>query len=156
MDKHKIINELIVLVQDELQKAEEAFASTNALATEGDVKQESKYDTRGIEAGYLAGAQKKRVEELKFDLHKLEELLHFEFKQTDEVVLGSIVTVDMGKMKRTYFISPSFGGVHLNEQGRDLHVITPVSPVGEAMLGLNEGDEFEFDSSKNYTILKIN
>lgn len=140
----------------ELTLADEAFHSTNALATEGDVKQESKYDTRGIEAGYLAGAQKKRVEELKLDLHKLEEFLSFDLKKHDEVVLGSLVSLDMGKEQRVYFVSPSFGGVQLEFSSTLIHVITPVSPMGEAMLGLTVGDEVELDSTKIYTILKIN
>ncbi len=140
----------------ELARADEAFHSTNALATEGDVKQESKYDTRGIEAGYLAGAQKKRVEELKLDLHKLEEFLSFDLKQHNEVILGSLVTIDMGKEERTYFVSPSFGGVQLQFGSVIVHVVTTISPMGEAMLGLSEGDELELDPTKIYTILKIN
>lgn len=156
MDKHKIIDELITLVERELQKAEEAFTSTNSLATEGDVKQESKYDTRGIEAGYLAGAQKKRVEELKLDLHKLEELKHFQFKESSEVILGSIVKVQMEQGTRLYFVSPSFGGVHLKLGADLIYVVTVISPIGEAMMGLSEGDEFELDSEKIYTVLTIN
>lgn len=156
MDKHLIVQKLIHLVEQELKGVEEAFSSTNSLATEGDVKQESKYDTRGIEAGYLAGAQKKRVEELKFDLHKLEEFKHLEFKPSSEVILGSLVTVDLGQLKRLYFVSPSFGGVQIQMNEELIYVITVASPMGEAMMGLSQGDEFELDSQKVYSILMIN
>lgn len=96
------------------------------------------------------------MEELKLDLHKLEELKHFEFKESSEVILGSIVKVQMDQGTRLYFVSPSFGGVHL-KLGQDLiYVVTVISPIGEAMMGLSEGDEFELDSEKIYSVLTIN
>lgn len=154
--KIKIVEELVKLNKIELIKAEEVYNSTNLLATEGDVKQESKYDTRGIEASYLAGAQKKRVEELKFDLHKLEDFMAFAFKPSDEVVLGSLVEIDMGKEIRLYFMTPAFGGIQLYLDHKPIFIISTVSPMGEAIIGLSEGDEFELDPTKRYSILKVN
>ncbi len=151
-----MIDELINLATSELKSAEEAFEATNSLATEGDVKQESKYDTRGIEAGYLAGAQKKRVEELKLDIHRLEEMKNLDLAPQSEIILGSIVTIDFGGGERTYFVTSSFGGVQLKVGGQLVHVITTASPIGEEMLGLSAGDEFELDPKKVYSVLKIN
>ena len=155
MDKYKIVEELVKLANAELIKAEEAYNSTNMMATEGDMKQESKYDTRGIEAAYLAGAQKKRVEELKLDLRKLEDFLGFEFKKNDEVVLGSIVEVNMGKEVRRYFVAPAFGGIQLHIGDESVYVISLISPMGDAMLGLSEDEEFELDPTKKYIVNKI-
>ena len=68
MNKSEILLKLEELLLENIQKAEEVYRSSYEYTTKGDIKSDGKYDTRGTEAGYLAGAQKKRVEELKSDL----------------------------------------------------------------------------------------
>ena len=71
MNKDDILIKLEGLLLEKIQKAEEVYQSSYEYTTKGDVKSDGKYDTRGTEAGYLAGAQKKRMEELKNDLNRL-------------------------------------------------------------------------------------
>ena len=72
--KQQIKTILLDKVKEQLKNAELAAASSKSLSTEGDLKSDGKYDTRGIEAGYLAGAQAKRVEELKQEIELLESI----------------------------------------------------------------------------------
>ena len=89
--KKKIIEELLLKVRTELSALESASKSAKAYVTDGDIKSDGKYDTRGIEAGYLAGAQEKRVEELKLELQMLEEIPIRDFSKGEEVGIGSLV-----------------------------------------------------------------
>lgn len=61
--KKRIVDTLINKVKEDIKQAEAASDSASEYVKEGDIKSDGKYDTRGIEAGYLAGAQQRRVEE---------------------------------------------------------------------------------------------
>lgn len=71
LDKKVILDHLIDNLKKELIEVETAAHSSRDLATADDLKSEGKYDTRAIEASYLAGAQAKRVEEIKLDIQLL-------------------------------------------------------------------------------------
>jgi len=66
--KRQILEYLKARAQKDLDEAQNAALNAESFKFEDSMKQEGKYDTRSIEAGYLAGAQKKRVEELKQEL----------------------------------------------------------------------------------------
>ena len=74
MDKRFIISEILKVVTAQYDHALEVVASSDQLIKSGDLKAESKWDTRAIEAGYLASAQKKRLKELEMELISLKNL----------------------------------------------------------------------------------
>lgn len=156
--KEKIIQELIVRVRAELGKAEDVLKSTSSFKHEGDMKQESKYDTRSIEAGYLAGAQAKRVEELKLELQQIEEIPLRDFKMGEEIALGAIVELQLEGKTRNYFISSTAGGSMVSIDGHDVLIISIFSPIGHAALGNRVGDEFELDTKsgkRTYSVISL-
>jgi transcription elongation GreA/GreB family factor len=59
--------------------------------------------------------------------------------------LGSIVELESGEGGKTLFIAPAGAGEELSGPGGDgyLHVVTPVSPLGRALLGKKVGDAVE-------------
>ncbi|MBK7857034.1 MAG: GreA/GreB family elongation factor [Archangiaceae bacterium] len=59
--------------------------------------------------------------------------------------LGSIVEVEDGEAGKTLFIAPAGAGEELTGPDGDgfLHVVTPVSPLGRALLGRKVGDVVE-------------
>ena len=65
MNKKKLISYLAEKIAQELTAITEAAKNTYDVATHEDNKPENKYDTRGLEASYLAGAQAKRVVDMK-------------------------------------------------------------------------------------------
>ena len=73
--KEQILSELIGKMKAEMTALEAAAKSNKDFATDQEFKAESKYDTRSLEAGYLASAEAKRVEELKLDIQMLEEVI---------------------------------------------------------------------------------
>ena len=67
------------------------IAKESKEGTTGDeVKQEGKYDTRAIEAGYLAGAQARRAQEIRIELVRLDNFQQERESTHLNISLGSI------------------------------------------------------------------
>ena len=146
MQKKEILKKLIENVQAELKILKAAYDSTHSLMTAPDMKSEGKYDTRGIEAGYLAGAQKVRVSELEGEIGMLEEMNVRELGPGEEVAIGALVELEFNGMVKKYFISPTAGGTMIESNGEAILVISVFSPIGIEVLQLKAGDEFELET----------
>jgi len=155
LNKKLILDTLIENLKKELSEVESAANSTRDLATADDLKSEGKYDTRAIEASYLAGAQAKRVEEIKLDIQMLEET---ELQNTPKLQMGSLALIEHNGQKRYYFLTSTSGGTMLTIDGQPVLVISVFSPLGSEALGLTKGESFEVETPKetrNYTILEV-
>ena len=64
-------------------------------------------------------------------------------KVTKKVGIGSLVTTKAG----IFFISTSLGRIEMD--GNPIFIISPVSPIAQAMLDLTSGDGFEFNEKKD-------
>lgn len=156
IDKKLIINDLVARLQKELKEVEEAAASARELATHSESKQEGKYDTRSIEAGYLAGAQAKRAEEIKLDIQMLEDL-DIESKP-DQLQLGSLGLIRHNKAEKFYFLSSTAGGTIVDVNGQGILIISVFSPIGDAAIGMKVGESFEVETPREireYKVLQI-
>ena len=144
--KKKIRDELVLKLETELQEIESAALSSRAYAIQDDLKQEGKYDTRAIEASYMASAQQARVDELKLDLQMIKEL-EVE-KNSKSVELGSLVQIEQNNKMTFMFISSALGGSVLNVDNQIILVISVFSPIGSEALTLQKGDRFEVETPK--------
>ena len=92
------------------------------------------------------------VEQVKFLRSMLSENL-----RGAAISAGSLIQLeDRSGGERCLFLAPYGGGQSLNVRGITVVVVTPSSPLGHALLGKQEGDEFELrthDGSREYTIL---
>jgi transcription elongation GreA/GreB family factor len=143
MNKESILNFLKEQMQVEYDKAKKAYDTSHQHATSSELKSEGKYDTRSIEAGYLAGAQKKRVLELEQEIKLLDEIDLTLSNQT--VSVGSLVKIKLNDLERTYFISSTSGGTMVQHKGEVILVISAFSPIGVEVIGLSAGDSFEIE-----------
>ena len=157
--KSLLLEELKNRIKHELEQAKSAFDTTRKHATDAELKADGKYDTRSIEAGYLAGAQKKRVDELELELGLLDEvsLTH----ASDKVSVGSMVSLEHNGQERVYFISSTSGGSMIKVLGEVVLVISAFSPIGSEVIGLEVGDSFEVEvkegsEPREYQVKKIN
>lgn len=141
--KLQIIAELISIREKDLALAKEAGESTKSLAQSEEFKAESKWDTRGIEAGYLASAQQRRIKEIESELNSLNTLCDLIKKQNDrqmeEIGVGSFVVTET----INYFISFFTGGVKLTIDNQRIQVVSKDSPIGKKLIDSEiEYDEF--------------
>jgi transcription elongation GreA/GreB family factor len=143
-----------------LQSMQAAYDET----THQESKQEGKYDTRAIEAGYLAGAQAERVKILDGNVATLERLAQ-SVKASDtsspeltKVKVGSVVVLSdgfVGSEARHYIILPCLGGYIVENAGLTVTSITSNSPLGAKLLGCSLDDEVTISQANNETNLII-
>lgn len=158
MDKKKLIEQIQQHLAQELAVLVQAAKAAHEAATHEDNKPENEYDTRGIEASYLAGAQAKRAGEIQQQLMMYKYLPVREYTDKDVICAGTLVEMELGKTKAFYFLVPAGGGMITRVDGQAVQVITANSPIGEAMLGRKVGDLVEVesrDSVREYRILSI-
>lgn len=67
--------------------------------------------------------------------------------------LGAVVTTGEDGRRSTLFLAPAGGGTYL--AGRTVQVVTPRSPLGQALLGKRTGDEVEVSLAGKTRTLEI-
>lgn len=155
--KKQILDELIRRAREELLVLEASAKSNHDFATDQEFKAESKYDTRALEASYLASAEAKRVEELKLEIQILEEVDVNASKKLGEISIGALVELLHQDQKRLYFLIPTAGGTVIKVNDEAVMVVSIFSPIGDALMGLNKGDNFDVETPKetrHYQILR--
>ena len=156
--KKQILDELISRARTERAGLEASAKSNRDFATDPEFKAESKYDTRGLEASYLASAEAKRVEELKLEIQILEEVDVDQSKKLGEISIGALVELEHSNQTRKYFLIPTAGGTIIKVDEEAVLVVSVFSPIGDALMGLKPGDDFEVETPKetrNYQVLSF-
>ncbi|MEW5854699.1 MAG: GreA/GreB family elongation factor [Myxococcota bacterium] len=136
--KAALKDELVRLLTAQLDVAERAQRAAREGATHEEAKPENDKDTRGLEQSYLARGQALRVEELRAELGLVQGLPVKDLGDDAPVALGAVVTVEDDAATSVYFLAPAGGGAKL--AGGRVQVVTPKSPLGQALLGKREGD----------------
>jgi transcription elongation GreA/GreB family factor len=153
--KEQLLQELIKRAQVELKALEDAAEANRSFATDQEFKAESKYDTRALEASYLASAEAKRVEELKLEIQILEEVDPLQSKKLGEISIGALVQLEHQGNVRYYFLIPTAGGTILQVGGLPVMVVSVFSPIGDGLIGLKVLDEFEIETPKEVRSYKV-
>ena len=144
MTRARAFEVLLASLGRELQAAEQMVRMSRDEATHGESKAENKYDTRSLEASYLAAGQGERV----LALRRLVSWLDTAPRAGAEVVaLGSIVALEDEEGAWTWMVLlPDGGGHRVDVDGEPLVVVTPDAPMGRVLLGLEPGDGLVFRS----------
>ena len=158
MNKNALIRKLIEITKSNLQVAYDAAQSTYDIATNEESKAENKYDTRGLEASYLAGAQAERVADIKATLASYENLSIRTFTEDSKIALTALVEICSNGKKSQVLLMPKGGGQNIEFEKQQIQVITPNSPLGKNLIGKEVGDIIQIsaaDKFRDYEILKI-
>lgn len=156
--KRSLLEELLKKSREELVDLTRAALEQKNFATDQEFKAESKYDTRALEASYLASAEAKRVEELKLEIQILEEVDVNLSARLQEISIGALVELLYGGRQMLYFLIPTAGGTLLKINDDAVVVVSVFSPIGDAMLGLKKGQHFEVETPKetrSYEVLNF-
>ncbi len=148
--KKTILENIIKKIELELLKLQEASQAIRSYSQSDDLKSEGKYDTRAVEAKYLAEAQEVRVKQLELELNIIKS-----FQPTNEQVIqiGSIV-----EFSNTFiFIIPISGqGSFKVNNNINVKTISSKTELFDSLEGLEEDDEFEHPiSGKEVLITKV-
>ncbi len=158
IDKRALMKKICEHIELELAALRQAALATYQAATDEEAKPENKYDTRSLEASYLAGAQAKRVREIE-DLLKVYRLLSLPaYAEEDKIGPASLVALEWNGKKLVVFVMPKGGGLTVQIEKQNVQVVSPESPLGAALVGMRVGDEARVEvgpSVRDYEILEI-
>ncbi|MEW6307218.1 MAG: GreA/GreB family elongation factor [Verrucomicrobiota bacterium] len=145
MKKNALIKKIVAELLGELELYSRAADAARAEATDEQSKAESKYDTRGLEASYLARGQSRRITETERAIKEIEALPLRQFGPQDPIDLGALVELEARDEQSYYFLAPCAGGTEVTHDKKEILVITPQSPLGEQLMGRKQGDRLKIE-----------
>ncbi len=140
MNKSEIVQTFIIAIESELAILKTAAKDTANYATDPENKPENKYDTRGLEASYLAGAQAQRVAEMQDVLLCFKSTALKNFHDGSVVAITALVEVVLNEKTNYLLIMPLGGGQTIKFLNQTIQVVTPTSPLGKALIGQSVGE----------------
>lgn len=143
MNKRMLIKKIVAKLTDELELYFRAAHAAHAEATHEQSKAENKYDTRGLEASYLARGQSKQAAELRLAIADFDKLEARKFGTGDGIDVGALVELEQRGERTFYFIGPRAGGTEVVQDKREVLIITPKSPLGEQLQGKKQGERLQ-------------
>jgi hypothetical protein len=141
--KDRLLDAIRAELRARFERLTQAAKDSHAAATDPGSKAESKYDTRSLEASYLAAGQAKQVEDLARDVAAFESLRLPEFDTDGAIDAGALVEVDLDGESQWFLLAPAAGGVMLEWEGREITLLTPASALYQKLLGLRMGDSLD-------------
>lgn len=155
MNKSDLIQKIITLLRDALAAGTAAARAISAAATDPDSKAENKYDTRNLEASYLARGQAFRVAETMAALGEFESLTPRAFLPDQAIAEGALVELRGADGTFYCFIGPAAGGTEITVDGSEVMVITPASPLGAKLMRRKAGEKFELTPGRPVSAVEI-
>lgn len=159
MNKENVLHKIIAALTIDLNTLTDAAKAAHAAATHVECLPDNKYDTTGLEASYIAQGQANRAQEIRCCLDIYRNLVIRDFDDEEPIRLTALVTLeaDDGTCKQV-FLGPEAGGLKIYFADQELIVITPMSPLGSALLGKVCGDEIRVGIGgvrKAFTIVAV-
>jgi transcription elongation GreA/GreB family factor len=155
MNKVAIVDAILLAIETELESCRAAARDAGRAATDPDSKAENKYDTRNLEASYIARGQALRLDELTAALQDYQELRHIAGNPRNKVRIGALVLLESEDEDTFYFIGPAMGGLEVKVERHEIQVLTPSSPLGGKLMGQEIGYAFELRTGSPSTRREI-
>ncbi len=149
MNKSALIRRIVVQLSQELELLTKAARAAHAEATHDSSKAENKYDTRGLEASYLARGQSKQAAEVVQAINEFESLPARIFTAGEGINVGALVELKSKTETALYFVGPRAGGTEVRQGNQEVLVITPQSPLGSQLVGRKQGEKVKLTIGGN-------
>jgi hypothetical protein len=158
MNKTLLLEQLIASLNENLTVLDKAARASHSEATHESSRAENKYDTRGLEAAYLAGGQARKAKEIIDSIKLYQSLRLRDFGPEDPIDLTAVVKLEADRLQTMYFIGPKSGGLEVEYDGQEIVVVTPQSPLGQNLVGKKMGERWTANlggSIAKYHIVKV-
>ena len=155
LNKKHLLEQALTKLKENLHLLVKSALEAKEASTHEESKAENEYDTRGLEASYLASGQSKRVEELKQKIYQIENVTLKDYTaEKSGIGISALVRVSIdASTERVFFILP-VGGLDLESEGVAVTTLTLESPIGRELYEQSEGYDFSVND-KEYEILEI-
>lgn len=155
MNKTDILQKLTEVLRSLLEAGTRAARASGEAATDPDSKAENKYDTRNLEASYLARGQAFRVAEATEALSEIEAFRPRAFAPDEAIAMGALVTLKGREETFRCLLCPAAGGTEVTLDGEEVMIITPSSPLGGKLAGRTKGDRLEMQTGRPGSLVLI-
>ena len=158
MNKNAVIKKILAQLASEVEQFRKAADAARAEATHEQSRADNKYDTRGLEASYLARGQSKQAAELESAIEQFSQLTARSFGAADPIDIGALVELEGRTDRALYFVGPRAGGTEIVHDKRGILVITPQSPMGKQLVGKVQGEKLQIEIGgrrDSYTVLSV-
>ena len=143
-DKEELLEQLSAVLESRVADFTRIARETARGATHEEAKPEDDKDTRALEQTYLARGQAERVAVAEHELQLFRSMKRRAWESDEPIASGALVTLtDESETERSFLLLPLGAGLKLEKAGIPVQVITPTSPLGEALLGQAEDDSVE-------------
>jgi transcription elongation GreA/GreB family factor len=157
-DKHALVTAIRREIEGELATMTRLAREAAEAATHEENKPENDKDMRSMEASYVARGQAGRVADLERAQAALGAMALRDFAPGDAIETSALVELRHRGTTTYCFVVPAAGGRRVRIEGIEVQAITRGSPLGEALLGLTEGDEAEVPTPqgpRTYEIVRV-
>ena len=139
MDNARLLTLILQALEANRDVIAQQLAASHEAATHSESKAENKYDTRGLEAAYLADGQRRGLHEIELALAAYRVLTPV--AMSDGIRVGALIELSAATASRWLFLGPDAAGLKVRLDEQEVLVISPRAPLGQALLGREEGDE---------------
>lgn len=147
--KERLLQEIKRQLTAELETLTRSYEAALMAAVDTESKPENKYDTRSLEASYLASAQTARALELKAKLRLVDAVSADLLAPRIQVGQLSLVDVISQEKKQRFFLFDPSAGLTLRDDGITVSCLSALSPVGAALLNKAQGEYFSVGDDAN-------
>lgn len=139
--KKALITKIALELEQELELLRKAANASKEASIHEESRAEDSHDTRSTEAGYLAAGQAQRTAEVEGQLKYFRGLEAIDFAGGKRIAAGAWVQLRQGSAQPRYFLVVTGGGRRID----GVQVLSTASPLGEALLGAQEGETLEWE-----------
>lgn len=138
--KSQILDQVRSELRTRLERLAKAAFEAHAAATDPGSRAEGKYDTRSLEASYLAAGQARQVDDLAASLRVFEALSLPDFRPDAEIDAGALVLADLDREPAGFLLVPACGGMVVEHEGLEITLLGPESALYRKLVGMRAGE----------------
>ncbi|MEO7098101.1 MAG: transcription elongation factor GreAB [Luteolibacter sp.] len=141
--KYALLEKIRAELRSRFELLSRAAFEAHAAATDPGSKAEGKYDTRSLEASYLAAGQARQIDELAETVRIFDNLTLPDFAPSDPIDAGALVATEMRGETVHFLLVPTSGGLEIKHEDIEVTLLTPDSALYRKLLGMQVGEELE-------------
>ena len=141
LEKHKVHDALRATLEAELSILDAMVTAAREEATSAESRPENKYDTRALEASYLAAGQGERLATLRQLVAWARGL---DAAPQSAALPGALLHIQTDAGTRWLVLAPT-GGPTVQVDGHGISMVSTRSPLGQALAGSERDDAVEVD-----------
>ena len=152
-DKYNLLEKLLAKIGNNAEVIAGAAQYSRQAAIDAPGRNQSRYDSSREEQGYLADGLNLRRQQIITGIH---EAGATQLPQRPEsVMVGTLVRLDQDGQTSDYFVLSYGAGNWIESEEGEVLVITPNSPLFQAMKGKKKNEEFSFSLDRRRMQYKI-